>query len=126
MDKLSFEDVDMLLREAKHRAQAIVIDGHPIIADLIIATEDFRARAERAEQFVRDHSMPSCTNPTCDCVEARLNRAERIVERVRALGEEWAKEPNTGACKHPCDDVLGCGASSCFAAEIRTAIEDSP
>jgi hypothetical protein len=52
---------------------------------------DLRNRVVELEAFYKAHTQASCTNPTCDCIEGRLARAEAqqssLREKIETLRE---------------------------------------
>ena len=52
---------------------------------LVERAEEAEAEVARLKVFVSRHTDGSCTNPLCDCVEAKLHRAQATIERVRAV-----------------------------------------
>jgi hypothetical protein len=88
-------------------------------ADRLLGESDEELRSLR--EWQRNHVAPSCTNPTCECVEARLHRAEERLDAVRALSEAWRDHSH---CVIP--DCLQCVRQERCADDLTAALGDAP
>ncbi len=61
-------------------------------------------------------------------VEQLRDENAQLRSRMERLVAEWMKEPSVCDKGHHCEDEPGngCGASSCFAADLRAVIEEMP
>ncbi len=76
---------------SEQRAKEMALSQGDAQVRMALEWTNMERRAEKAEAevarlkvFVSRHTDGSCTNPLCDCVEAKLHRAQATVERVRA------------------------------------------
>jgi hypothetical protein len=80
---------------SEQRAKEMALSQGDAQVRMALEWTNMERRAERAERaeaevarlkvFVSRHTDGSCTNPLCDCVEAKLHRAQATIERVRAV-----------------------------------------